>query len=185
MLCVVEILDTYNQSSRDFVDCIWILFHTRRSMKSFCMKKNTGYPVKYTFHVFPCIVLTHWGRVMHIGVGNLAITDSDNSLSPSWCQAIIWTNAGVLLIWHIGTNFSEISIKIHAFSFKKMYLKRSSAKWWPFRLGLNVLICNNRFNSYDTMVISLVLGQSNKRLYVFWYSHSYVFCSKILTKCIL
>ena len=49
------------------------------------------------------------------------------------------TNAAILLIRHLGTNFSEILIAIHIFSFKKMHLKMSSAKRWPFCLGLNVL----------------------------------------------
>ena len=33
------------------------------------------------------------------------------------CQAIIWTNAGILLIWALGTNLSEILIENHKFSF--------------------------------------------------------------------
>ena len=37
------------------------------------------------------------------------------------------------------TNFSEISIEIHTFSFRKMHLKVSSAKWRVFCLGLNEL----------------------------------------------
>ena len=49
---------------------------------------------------------------MHICVGKLTIIASDNSLSPGRHQAIIWTNAGILLIWPLGTNFSEISIEI-------------------------------------------------------------------------
>ena len=82
---------------------------------------------------------THWGRVMHICVGKLTTIGSENGLSPGRRQAIIWTNAGILLIWTLGTNFSEISSEIHAFSFKKMHLKMSSAKWRPFCLGFNVL----------------------------------------------
>ena len=39
----------------------------------------------------------------------------------------------------LGTNFSEILIEIHEFSFNKMHLKMSSAKWRLFGLGLNVL----------------------------------------------
>ena len=54
-------------------------------------------------------------------------------------QAIIWTNAGILLIRPFETNFSGILIKIHTFSFKKIHLKMSSGKWRPFCLGLNVL----------------------------------------------
>ena len=83
--------------------------------------------------------LTHWGRVTHICVGNLIIIGSDNGLSPGWRQAIIWTNAGILLIGTLGTNFSEILIEIQTFSFKKLRLKVSSAKWRPSCLGLNVL----------------------------------------------
>ena len=83
--------------------------------------------------------LTHWGRVTHICVGKLAIIGSDNGLSPGRRQAIIWTNAGILIIGPLGTNFSEILIVINTFSFKKMHLKMSSAKWRPFCLGLNEL----------------------------------------------
>ena len=86
-----------------------------------------------------CVVLTHWGRVTHICVSRLTITGSDNGLSPGQRQAIIWTNAGILLIGTLGTNFSDISIKIYIFSFKKMHLKMSSGKWRPCCLGLNVL----------------------------------------------
>ena len=53
-------------------------------------------------------------------------------------QAIIWTNAGISLIGTLGTNLSEILIKIRIFSY--MGLKVSSAKWRPFCLVLNVLI---------------------------------------------
>ena len=78
------------------------------------------------------------GRVTHICVSELTIIGSDNGLSPGRRQAIIWNNAGLLLIKPLGTNFSEISIGIQTFSFMKMHLKMS-AKWSPFCLGLNVL----------------------------------------------
>ena len=84
--------------------------------------------------------LTHWGRVTHICVVKLTIIGSDNGLSPGRRQAIIWTNAGILLIGPLGTNFSEILIGIQMLSFKKMHLKMSSAKWRPFCLGLNELM---------------------------------------------
>ena len=80
-------------------------------------------------------------------VSKLANTGSDNGLSPDRRQAIIRTNAGILLIRTLGTNFSEILGEIHAFLFKKMHLEMSSAKWCPFCLGLNVL-------STDAYVIS-------------------------------
>ena len=81
------------------------------------------------------VLLTHWGRVTHICINKLTIIGSDNGLSPSRRQAIIWTNAGILLIRTLETNFSDI----HAFKFKKMHLKMLSAKWDPICLGLNVL----------------------------------------------
>ena len=98
--------------------------------------------ISYEFHTN----LTHWGRVTHICVDNLTTIGSDNGLSPGRRQAIIWTNAGILLIGPLGTNFSEILTEMITFSFKKMYLKVSSGKWRPFCLGLNVLI----WSSYET-----------------------------------
>ena len=54
------------------------------------------------------------------------IIGSDNGLLPGRHQAIIWTNARILLIGHLGKNFSEILIEIRIFSFKKINLKMSS-----------------------------------------------------------
>ena len=86
-------------------------------------------------------------------VSKLSIIGSDNGLSPDRRQAIILTNAGILLIWTLGTNFNEILIEIHTFSFKNFHLKMSSGKWRPFCLGLNVL------NHYSTMA-SQITGVS-------------------------
>ena len=83
--------------------------------------------------------LNHWGRVAHICISELIIIGSDNGLSPGRHQAIIWTNAGILLIRTLGTNVSEILGIIHSFSFSKMHLKMSSAKWRVFGLSLNEL----------------------------------------------
>ena len=94
-------------------------------------------------HTFLCLIfyqLAHWGRATYICVGKLTTIVSDNGLSPGRRQAIIWTNAGILLIGPLGTNFSEILIEIYTFSFKKINLKVSSGKWRPSCLGLNVLI---------------------------------------------
>ena len=84
-------------------------------------------------------VLTHWGRVMGICIGKLAIIGSDNGLSPGRRQAIMWISAGVLLIGPLGTNFSELLIEIFIFSFKNMHLKLLSGNKRPFCIGLNVL----------------------------------------------
>ena len=63
---------------------------------------------------------------------NYAIIGSDNGLTPDRCQTIIWTNAWILLIRPLGTNFSESLSKIQNFSFMEMHLKTSPAKWQPF-----------------------------------------------------
>ena len=107
-------------------------------------KNRTGIP----FTNMVITHLTHWGRVTHICVSKLAIIGSDNGLSPGRRPAIIWTNAGILSIRTLGTNFSQILGKIHSFSFKEMHFKMSSAKGRLFSLGLNELIyvgCNHSF----------------------------------------
>ena len=85
-------------------------------------------------------------KVTHICISKLIIFGSDNGLSPGWREASIWTNAGILLIGPLGTNFSEILIEIYTFWFTKMHLKMWSGKWRPFCLGLNVLKANRSFN---------------------------------------
>ena len=84
--------------------------------------------------------LTHWGRVTHICVSKLIIIGSNNGLSPGRRQAIFWTNAGILLNWNLGIKFNAVLGEIDSFSFSKMHLKISSAKWRLFGLGLNELI---------------------------------------------
>ena len=59
--------------------------------------------------------LTQWGRVTHICVSKLTTIGSDNGLSPARRQAIIWNNAGILLNWTLGTNFSELLSEIDTF----------------------------------------------------------------------
>ena len=108
---------------------------------------NRCCPMRFPENQSPCekmVVhsqwLSHWGRVTHICVSKLTIIGPENGLSPEWCQAIIWTNAGILLIAPLRTNFSKILIKIfYMFSFNKMHLKTSSEKWQPFCPGLNEL----------------------------------------------
>ena len=64
-------------------------------------------------------------------------------------KAIIWTNAGILLIRPLGTHFSEILIEIHVFSsegntFENVVCEHDNAiKWkqfpryWPFVRGIH------------------------------------------------
>ena len=87
----------------------------------------------------------------HICFSKLTIIGSDNGLSPVRCQAIIWTNAGMLLIGPFGTNFSEIVIGIYTFSSQKMHLKMSSGKWRPFCPGLSELSVGTSASRMMTM----------------------------------
>ena len=102
-------------------------------------------------------IWTHWGRVMHICVNKITITGSDNGLLAGQSQAIIWNNAWILLIGHLGTNFRDILIWIQTFSLRKTRLKTSAAKCCPVRLSLNVL---NKFLPFNG------LSQNTEWLYV-------------------
>ena len=94
---------------------------------------------------------------MRICVSNLTIIGSDNGLSPDRRQAIICTNAGILLIGPLGTtNFRENLIGFQTFSFYKMHLKMSSAKWPPFCFGLNMLMFLCPFRSKHIMIERII-----------------------------
>ena len=125
------------------------IYHYRQTVLR-CIKPSTSlnqYSDDEVKKQWKQVLLTHWGRVKHICVSNLTIIGSDNGLSPGRRQAIIWISAGILLIWTVGTNFSEIQGKIHSFSFQKMHLNMSSAKGHLFSLGLNEL--NDLCHMYD------------------------------------
>ena len=92
----------------------------------------------------------------HICVSEIIIIGSDNGLSPGRRQAIIWTNAGILLIGPLGIHFSEILIEFNTVSFNKMHLKMSSTKWRLFRLGLNVL------NLHGAHISFLILAKNRE-----------------------
>ena len=143
------------------IDCVW---RTNSSLSS--KRKNVNFHtshILFDFSMELTIYLTHWGRVTHICVSKLTILGSDNGLSPGRRQPIIWTNAGILLIGPLRTNFSEMLIEIHTFSFKKMHLKMSSGKWRPFCLGLNVLRFQSSPQSDSTQNI---LQTRSKPIYI-------------------
>ena len=100
-----------------------------------------------------CVTRPQWVNSLR---SDEAFIRSDNDLSPGRCQAIIWISAGILLIRTLGTNFKEIVNKIHAFSFNKMHLEMSSAKWQQFCLGLSALVRN--WTSENYVIIDLGNG---------------------------
>ena len=86
-----------------------------------------------------CVVHYHeqWAQELYVTpicVGNLTIIGSDNGLSPGRRQAIIWTNAWILLIAPLVTNLSEILI-MH-------YHSRKST--WKYRLEKAVILPRHR-----------------------------------------
>ena len=105
-----------------------------------------------------------------ICVSKLVIIGLDNGLLPGQHQPIVWTNAGLLLITPLGSNFSEILIDFYIFIQENAFenvirkfaailsrphcIKRASGvktieyvTWWPL-LELQSL--------YPIMLISLV-----------------------------
>ena len=78
---------------------------------------------KLIYALMPMLFKIHWGRVTHICVSKLTIISSDNGLSPEGRQAIIWTNAGILLIgptgnklrWNFNRIYSNIFIEEDTF----------------------------------------------------------------------
>ena len=92
--------------------------------------------------------LTHWGRVMHICIGNLTIIGSDNGLSPGRRQAIIWTNAGILLIG------------------PKNKLQ------WNFRRNYNIFIQENVFESVLCEMAAIVSRASDAKQGLTWNNKS-------------
>ena len=94
------------------------------------------------------------------------IIGSDDVLSPARRQAIIDTSTELFQIPLSGTKYSEISIKIQSFSVKKLDLKMSSAKWWPF-VGPR---CVRVFEPEKKICVSLtrIISNSCNRLPHLW-----------------
>ena len=129
----------------------------------------------------------------HICISKLIIIGSDNGLSPGRRQAIIWTNAGILFIWPIGTTISEILIKIHVFfiqenAFENIVCEMSAIlsrpqcvkiiqSLWTF-IDTSIalwLSCMSNFNQ------ALAWKLANSRLYItFWEDISQLYWFKAL-----
>ena len=93
-------------------------FHKESVVKRYC---NSVFSSEYDQFEIKQKNVTHWGRVTHTCVSILNTIGSENGLSPERRQAINWTNAVIVLIRPLGTNFSEILIETYPLSFKKMH----------------------------------------------------------------
>ena len=107
-------------------------------------------------------------------------TDQDtlNSSSPSTAYMRLWTGSAlvqimayrligakplsetILSIGPLGTNLNEILIETHTFSLKKSHLKKSSGKWRPFCLRLNVLTFAAETGTFRATYVSAMVADT-------------------------
>ena len=78
--------------------CSWTTQCELRNFECYYQENLFAMPVFKAMFVQGLIVLTHWGRVMHVCISKLTIIGSDNGLSPQRRQTIIWTNGRILFI---------------------------------------------------------------------------------------
>ena len=80
----------------------------------------------------------------------------NNGLSPIQCQAIIWTNARLLSIGPLGTNFSEILIKI-----KKLFIHENAFENIVCKMA--VILSRGRWvNNKDACPAYMRLGHNGR-----------------------
>ena len=88
-----------------------------------------GMRIAYHFYSFNSLRPTD--RVTHICDSKLTSTGSVSGLSTGWFEAIIWTDAGLLWIGPLWTNFSDILIIFFLFLF---VLKHTRREAWSISL---------------------------------------------------
>ena len=91
-----------------------------------CGHKSVHWLYQWPCRCDPKRWLNYWGRVTHICVSKLS--------TIGWRQAIIWSNAEILLFRTFGTNFSEIYSKFHTLHSRKCIWKCRLPKWRPLCL---------------------------------------------------
>ena len=111
--------------------CKRVMYTQKSPSNLFCMDYLDEFLQKTFYRIIPNRLKNEAEWRIYASL-NWVIIGSDNGLSPVRRQAIIWTNAVVLLIGPLGTNFSETLMGIQTFSFNKLHLKTSSAKWRLF-----------------------------------------------------
>ena len=84
---------------------------------SFIWIRAFGLPTQYV------LMTIHWGRVTHKCVSKLTLIGSDNGLAPGRHQAIIWTNAILLLTGPLEQTPMKFQSKFIHFQSRKCILK--------------------------------------------------------------
>ena len=115
--------------------------------------------------ITPCFVKQQyfWNIAIQPAVGcyNLWVDIHCSGCSPPGKKSL-WNKT----IRPLGSNFSEILIKIHIFSIKKMHFNLPSGKCRPSCLSLNVLNHFKTWNLWDLCDISQ-LQQMRRARYIF------------------
>ena len=98
----------------------------------------------------------------------------DNGLSPGRHQAITWTNAGMLLIVPLGTNFSEILVEIYVFFIKKTYLNCRQEIGDDFVLAsmCKMNFSNTRINKLTKSRDKTIPDTQQRKSMITWYIKS-------------
>ena len=118
-------------------------------------------------------VTTQWWRSwpLHICVSKSTSIGSDNGLSPDRRQAIVWTNAGILLIGPLhGSRLQwNLNRNLYRFIQENAALENIVWKWRPFCLGLNVFTTRynvvnwvgNQYRSINSYVFPILSRSDN------------------------
>ena len=135
----------------------------------FQAKLRAKYVSALIVHWFYFWLLTHRGRLTHICLRGLTIIGSNNGLAPGRRQAIIWTNAGILLIRTLGTTSVRSKSKfVHFQSWKCIW----------------IIVCEMSGICLGLTVLSLVIWSPHVRpchaiqylVAVYWSYHSWDCC---------
>ena len=98
--------------------------------------------------IFKCIFLNEDISIsIRISLKFVLEVPIDNK-PPGRHQVIIWTNAGILFIEFLGTNFNEISIKVYEFPFQK---KTFQNVIWKLAVSLSQPQCVNSLRPSDAI----------------------------------
>ena len=107
--------------------------------------------------------LTHWGRVMHICIGNVTIIGSGNGLAPGRRQAIIWTNDGYITdaYMHHSASMSK-AFALSQDSITHLNINLSVILKWVAKILLHDRVfCAWQITSYNGLAFSQYLNHTD------------------------
>ena len=87
---------------------------------------------------------------------------------PGWCQAIVWTSAGIFLIRILGTNFSEILSVVQAFPCLDVltWQKQTAAAGYSLELDRITSMWNILYDSLYNTKLSSVGQRQNRNMFL-------------------